>query len=459
MNFNLSDSFVVAYRYSGSFGKGVKKQMPEGRFINEVNMNIYDEFKWRGLVNQVSDEEKVREYLSKPGQYMYCGFDPTADSLHIGNLVPLLSLVRMKRAGHEPLFLLGGATGRIGDPSGKDKERELADESELEARAEKIKEQITQFCERNTGNKPTIVNNYDWTKNLTTIEFLRDVGKHYTVNWMMGKESIKGRIDRDEVGISFTEFSYMILQGYDFYHLFKEYGCRLQIGGGDQWGNITSGCELIRRKAGEEGFALTFPLITTASGKKFGKSEKGAIYLNAERTSPYTFYQFWINTDDRDVINFLKYFTFLDQEEIAELEKSLEEAPHLREAQKRLAAETTTMIHGKEELEKVQAATAALFGKGDIKSVDVKTLRAAMEAAPATEYAPSELPDMPQILVDLGLSKSKGQARKDINAGGLYINNERVDDAAYVPGDSDFLGGEVMLLRKGKKNYGLITRK
>lgn len=422
-------------------------------------MNIYDEFKWRGLINQVSDEEKVREYLSNPGQSMYCGFDPTADSLHIGNLVPLLSLVRMKRAGHNPLFLLGGATGRIGDPSGKDKERELADESVLEGRAAKIKEQITKFCERNTGEKPTVINNYDWTKNMTTIEFLRDVGKHYTVNWMMGKESIKGRIDRDEVGISFTEFSYMILQGYDFYHLLKEYGCRLQIGGGDQWGNITSGCELIRRKEGEEGYALTFPLITTAAGKKFGKSEKGAIFLNPERTSPYTFYQFWINTDDRDVINFLKYFTFLDQDEIAELKKSLEEAPHLREAQKRLAAETTTMVHGKEELDKVMAATAALFGQGDIKSVDVKTLRAAMDAAPIVEYAATELPDLPQILIDLGLSKSKGQARKDITGGGFYINNERVDDPAYTPADSDFLGNEVMLLRKGKKNYGLVSKK
>ncbi|WP_027177724.1 tyrosine--tRNA ligase [Maridesulfovibrio bastinii] len=422
-------------------------------------MNIFDEFKWRGLINQVSDEEKVREYLSKPGQYMYCGFDPTADSLHIGNLVPLLSLVRMKRAGHNPLFLLGGATGRIGDPSGKDKERELADEELLESRAAKIKEQIEIFCERNTGDKPEVVNNYDWTKNMTTIEFLRDIGKHYTVNWMMGKESIKGRIGREEVGISFTEFSYMILQGYDFYHLFKEYGCRLQIGGGDQWGNITSGCELIRRKDGEEGYALTFPLITTASGKKFGKSEKGAIFLNAERTSPYTFYQFWINTDDRDVINFLKYFTFLTEEEIAELEKSLAESPHLREAQKRLAAETTTMIHGQEELDKVLAATAALFGKGDIKSVDAKTLREAMEAAPVKEYAAGELPDIPQILVDMGLSKSKGQARKDISGGGFYINNERVDDPAYVPADTDFIGNEVMLLRKGKKNYGLVTLK
>lgn len=422
-------------------------------------MNIFDELKWRGLVHQVSDEEKVREYLAAPGQSMYCGFDPTADSLHIGNLVPLLCLVRMKRAGHNPLFLLGGATGRIGDPSGKDKERELSSVEKIESQAKNIQAQIEAFCERNSGEKAEVVNNYDWTKEISYLEMLRDVGKHFTVNWMLAKESVKGRFGREDVGISYTEFSYMILQGYDFYHLYKEKKCQLQIGGGDQWGNITAGCELIRRKAQGEGYALTFPLITTAAGKKFGKSEKGAIYLNAEMTSPYAFYQFWINTDDRDVINFLKYFTFLTQEEIAELEKSLEEAAYLREAHRRLAEETTIMIHGKEELEKVQAATAALFGKGDIKSVDAATLCEAMEAAPGVEYATAELPDLPQILLDLGLVKSKGQARKDIQAGGLYINNERVSDFAYVPAEADFIGGQCMLIRKGKKNYGLVTLK
>lgn len=422
-------------------------------------MNIYDELKWRGLINQVSDEEKVREYLDTPGQYMYCGFDPTADSLHIGNLVPLLCLVRMKRAGHNPLFLLGGATGRIGDPSGKDKEREFTTIDKVESQAANIKAQIEAFCERNTGEKAEVVNNYDWTKDISYLDMLRDVGKHFTINWMMAKESVKGRFGRDDVGISYTEFSYMLLQGYDYYHLYKEKGCQLQIGGGDQWGNITAGCELIRRKAQGEGYAVTFPLITTASGQKFGKSEGNAVFLNPELTSPYTFYQFWINTDDRDVINFLKYFTFLTEEEIAEIAKAHEEAPHTRAAHKRLAEETTIMIHGKEELEKVQAATAALFGKGDIKSVDATTLRGAMEAAPGVEYAKGELPDLPQILLDLGMVKSKGQARKDIKGGGLYINNERVADFEYVPGDADFIGGECMLIRKGKKNYGLVTLK
>jgi tyrosyl-tRNA synthetase len=425
-------------------------------------MNIYDELKWRGLINQVSDEDKVREYLAQPGASMYCGFDPTAESLHVGNLVPLLCLVRLKRAGHHPLYLMGGATGRIGDPSGKDKERDLSDPELLEARLEKIKAQVRRFVERNTGERPDIVNNYDWTKDMTAIELLRDVGKHFTVNWMLQKESVKGRIGRDEVGISYTEFSYMILQSYDFYHLYKTRQTRLQIGGGDQWGNITAGCEFIRRRAAHDGeqaeaFALTFPLITTASGKKFGKSEKGAIYLNAEVTSPYAFYQFFINSDDRDVINFLKLFTFLDKDEILALEKELEEAPHLRSAQKKLAEEVTRMIHGQHELERVLAATEALFGKGDIKSVDPSTLRAALESAPHKHYAQGDVPDIPQMLVDLKLVKSKGQARKDIKGGGVYLAGERVEDGQEAT-DADFIGGELLVIRKGKKNYGLITR-
>ena len=425
-------------------------------------MNIYDELKWRGLINQVSDEEKVREYLAEPGASMYCGFDPTAESLHVGNLVPLLCLVRLKRAGHHPLYLMGGATGRIGDPSGKDKERDLSDPELLEARLEKIKAQVRRFVERNTGERPDIVNNYDWTKDMTAIELLRDVGKHFTVNWMLQKESVKGRFGRDEVGISYTEFSYMILQSYDFYHLYKTRKTRLQIGGGDQWGNITAGCEFIRRRSAHDGeqaeaFALTFPLITTASGKKFGKSEKGAIYLNAEVTSPYAFYQFFINTDDRDVISFLKLFTFLDHAEIAALEKELEEAPHLRSAQKKLAEEVTRMIHGQPELDRVLAATEALFGKGDLKSVDPATLRAALESAPHKHYALGDVPDIPQMLVDLDLVKSKGQARKDIKGGGVYLAGERVEDGQEVT-DADFIGGELLVIRKGKKNYGLITR-
>ena len=424
-------------------------------------MNIFDELSWRGLVHQVSDAEGLRKYLDTPGQAMYCGFDPTAESLHIGNLVPLLSLVRMLRAGHKPIFLLGGATGLIGDPSGKDKERELSNQQAVEGRAARIQAQMEAFVERNTGQKPTVVNNYDWVKNMSAIELLRDVGKHFTVNWMLGKDSVKGRIDRDEVGISYTEFSYMILQGYDFYHLSKEYGCRLQIGGGDQWGNITAGTELIRKKAAGDAYALTFPLITTASGKKFGKSEKGAIFMSTALTSPYAFYQFWINTDDADVIKFLKYFTFLTQEEIAALEAEMERAPQERAAQKALAAQTTIMVHGEEELAKVLAATEALFGKGDLKTLDPGTLAAALESAPAHDYQFAALPDLPQILVDLGLCPSKGQARKDIQAGAVSINGDKVTDAARALTEDDFLGevnatfGAFLVLRKGKKNYGL----
>jgi tyrosyl-tRNA synthetase len=425
-------------------------------------MNIFDELSWRGLVHQVSDAEGLRKYLDTPGAAMYCGFDPTAESLHIGNLVPLLSLVRMLRAGHKPIFLLGGATGLIGDPSGKDKERELSDQQAVEGRAARIKAQMEAFVLRNTGQKPTVVNNYDWVKNMSAIELLRDVGKHFTVNWMLGKDSVKGRIEREEVGISYTEFSYMILQGYDFYHLCKEYGCRLQIGGGDQWGNITAGTELIRKKAAGEAYALTFPLITTASGKKFGKSEKGAIFMSSALTSPYAFYQFWINTEDADVVKFLKYFTFLTQEEIAALEAEVARAPQERAAQKALAAQTTIMVHGEEELQKVLAATEALFGKGDLKALDPGTLAAALESAPAKDYAFAELPDLPQILVDLNLCPSKGQARKDIQAGAVSLNGDKVTDAARKLAEDDFLGevnathGAFLVLRKGKKNYGLV---
>lgn len=418
-------------------------------------MNIFDELKWRGLVNQVSDEEGVREYLSEPGRVMYCGFDPTAESLHIGNLVPLLCLVRMKRAGHNPLFLLGGATGRIGDPSGKDKERDMADESVLDMRAAKIEAQVRAFVRRNSDGDGEVVNNYDWTKEMSALELLRDIGRHFTINWMLQKESVKNRIIRDDIGISYTEFSYMVLQGMDFWRLYKDRGCRLQIGGGDQWGNITAGCELIRRKEQASGYALTFPLITTASGKKFGKSEGNAVWLNPEMTSPYAFYQFWLNTEDADVVNFLRYFTFLGQDEIAVIAESVEKEPHLRVGQKRLAEEVTRMIHGQEELDKVQTTTDVLFGGGDVSKVDPATLRQALEAAPTLTCERGALPDLPQMLVDLGLAKSKGQARKDMQAGGVYVNQERVD-GEYVPVEADFLGGTLLLLRKGKKNYGLV---
>jgi tyrosyl-tRNA synthetase len=416
-------------------------------------VNILDELRWRGLVYQVSNEEKLREYLSVPGRKMYCGFDPSAKSLHIGNLVPLLSLLRFKKAGHDPIFLAGGGTGLIGDPSGKSEERRLIDSEVIDRSIQCIKAQVARIF----GGEVNIVNNADWLCSLTALELLRDVGKHFTVNWMMAKESVKNRISREETGISYTEFSYMILQAYDFYRLSQLHGCMLQIGGSDQWGNITAGTELIRRKTGQEAFALTFPLLTTADGKKFGKSEKGAIYLDPEMTSPYEFYQFWIRIDDRDVVNCLKQFTFLGKEEIEGLEAILQQAPEQRIPQRRLAQEMTRLIHGEQELAKIETASEVLFGKGDIALVDVTTLKTALTEAPTVSY-PSldQLPDLAQALVDLGLCTSKGQAKKEIKAGGVYLNNERVQDVGYIPQTSDLIHGEALLLRKGKKHYGLV---
>lgn len=415
-------------------------------------MNIIDELKWRGLIYQVSDEGKVREYLSTPGRSLYCGFDPTASSLHIGHLVPLLALYRFQRAGHKPIALMGGGTALIGDPSGKDVERQLIAKETIDVSIESIKTQVSRIF----GGEVRFVNNYDWIGRTTAIELLRDVGKYFTVNWMMQKESVKNRISRDEVGISYTEFSYMVLQAYDFSVLAEQKGCMLQIGGSDQWGNITAGTELIRKKLSREAFALTFPLITTADGKKFGKSEKGAIFLDPTLTPVYDFYQYFVRTDDRDVIRFLRYFTFVSREEIEALEVTLAERPEQRVPQRRLAAEMTRLVHGEAELDKVEAATAALFGTGDLRQVDPAMLRTVFNEAPSVSYSGLEaLPDLPQILVDLGLSKSKGQARKDLEQGGVYVNNARVDPA-WKPAAGDLLHGQALLVRKGKKNYGLV---
>jgi len=418
-------------------------------------VNIIDELKWRGLIFQVSDEDGLRKHFETPGRTLYCGFDPTAKSLHIGNMVPLLALLRFKRAGHDPIVLMGGATGRIGDPSGKDQERQLLAYETIEANIENIRGQVHALFGRDTR----VVNNYDWTSGMTVVEFLRDVGKHFTVNAMMAKESVRQRIERDEVGISFTEFSYQILQAMDFEFLYRAHDCRLQIGGSDQWGNITAGTELVRKKAGGQAYALTFPLLTTASGAKFGKSEKGAIYLDPSLTSPWDFYQYWVNVDDRDVVKLLKVFTFKTPEEIETLAAQVAEAPQLREAQRALAAEMTAMVHGADELAKIETAVEVLFGAGDPAGADAPTLRAALGSAPQVGYAATELPPLAQILVDLGLCKSKGAARKDIEAGAVRVNMQPVADQLFTPGLNDFLHGEVILVRKGKKHWGLVTLK
>jgi len=424
----------------------------------EYRVNIFDELSWRGLVHQTSGDQALRAHLAVPGRVMYCGFDPTAESLHIGNMVPLLALMRFAGAGHKPLALLGGGTGLIGDPSGKDKERSLAVAELVMERGERIRAQMTKLFTENNA-RVGVVNNLDWIAKLSAIELLRDVGKHFTVNWMLAKDSVKGRIDREESGISYTEFSYMILQAYDFYHLNGETGCTLQIGGGDQFGNITAGLELIRRKAGAEAHALTFPLITTASGAKFGKSEKGAVFLDPAITSPYAFYQYWVNTDDRDVVSYLKYFTFFDKEEIGALAASVAERPHLREAQKKLAEVMTTMVHGTDQTGRVVRASDFLFGKGALDGVDASTLTAALESAPGRVYpGRAEIPDVAAVLVELGLCASKSQARKDLAAGAISVNNAKIADGYGFP-ENDFIGGELLLMRKGKRNYGVVRLK
>jgi len=423
-------------------------------------MNIFDDLSWRGLINQTSDDDALRAHLATPGRSMYCGFDPTASSLHIGNLVPLLALFRMQRAGHVPVVLLGGATGLIGDPSGKDKERQLKSVEEIAASAEMIRRQVLPLFQLDgeAACKVRVVNNHDWLAKLSAIELLRDVGKHFTINYMLAKDSVKGRIGREETGISYTEFSYMILQAYDFYHLANQEGVSLQIGGSDQFGNITAGLELIRRKlSGKECFALTFPLITTASGAKFGKSEKGAIWLDPQRTSPYAFYQYWMNADDRDVINYLKYFTFLSENEIVIAERELSDSPHLRAAQKTLAFKVTEMIHGATEADNVVRVSEVLFGKAPLESVNVGTLLAAIEGAPGKTYPIlADIPALPDLLVELELAPSKSQAKKEIRAGGVYINNERVADEDFKPAPGHLIGSQVMLVRRGKKSYAAV---
>jgi len=414
-------------------------------------VNIFDELSWRGLVHQVSDADKVRGYFSLPGRTAYCGFDPTAPSLHVGNMVPLISLLRLQRAGHRPIFLGGGGTGLIGDPSGKDAERTLQTRERIDASLAKIRGQV----EKVFGGQVFMVNNADWLLRLSAIELLRDVGKHFTVNWMMAKDSVKSRLGREEVGISYTEFSYMILQAYDYYHLFEEHGCLLQIGGSDQWGNITAGTELIRRKTGKEAFALTFPLITTADGKKFGKSEKGAIYIDPEMTPPADFHNFWMLSDDRDVVRFMKYFTFLTQEEIAGYERLVAERPELREAQKRLAAEMTRLVHGQEVLDGIERAHAARFGGVAEDPADLYA--AVKDSAPTVTYAGvAALPDVPQMLVDLGFAPSKGKAKEFLKQGAVKINGGVYVEQDFAPAADQLFEGRAFLLAMGKKKLGVV---
>ncbi|MBA2873829.1 tyrosyl-tRNA synthetase [Anoxybacillus caldiproteolyticus] len=419
-------------------------------------MDLLQDLQWRGLINQVTDEEGLRKLLSEEKVTLYSGFDPTADSLHIGHLLPILTLRRFQLAGHQPIALVGGATGLIGDPSGKKSERTLNAKEVVVQWSERIKEQLSRFLDFEAADNPAkIANNYDWIGSLDVISFLRDVGKHFGINYMLAKESVQSRI---ETGISFTEFSYMILQSLDFLKLYQNENCRLQIGGSDQWGNITAGLELIRKTEEEaKAFGLTVPLVTKADGTKFGKTEGGAVWLDKEKTSPYEFYQFWINTDDRDVIKYLKYFTFLSKEEIEQLEKELQEAPEKRAAQKALAEEMTKLVHGEEALKQAIKISEALFS-GSISTLTADEIEQGFKDVPSFEYEGEEVA-LVELLVASKIVPSKRQAREDVTNGAIYVNGERVQDVNKVLTKEDRIEGRFTVIRRGKKKYYLIRYK
>lgn len=421
-------------------------------------MTLLEDLKFRGLVNQMTDEEGLTDLLEKESVTLYCGFDPTGDSLHIGHLLTILMLRRFQLAGHKPLALVGGATGLIGDPSGKKAERSLNEQDVVEGFSLKIKEQLSRFIDFSGNDGAKLVNNYDWIGSMSVIDFLRDVGKNFGLNYMLAKDSVESRINS---GISFTEFSYMILQSYDFYKLFTEEGCKLQIGGSDQWGNITAGLELIRKMTGQEegerakAFGFTIPLVTKSDGTKFGKTEGGAIWLDPEKTSPYEFYQFLINTEDQDVMKFLKYFTFLSKEEIEALEVEVAERPHERAAQKRLAEELTKFVHGEEALKQAENISAALFGGGDLKSLSADEVMQGFKDVPSHAVNEEGI-GLVDLLVNAGISPSKRQAREDIKNGAVYINGDRCQELDKVMSSEDKIDGKFTIVRRGKKKFYLV---
>ena len=425
-------------------------------------MSILDELNWRGLVADCTDTVELTKKLAAPTT-LYCGFDPTADSLHVGNLVPLLALRRFQMLGHHPIALAGGATGSIGDPSGKTAERQLLTKEILDHNIASVKVQLAKLLDFDAKQNPArLLDNATWTAPVSFLDFLRDIGKHFSVNQMIAKESVRARMEDRDVGISYTEFSYMLLQAFDFMVLNRDHNCELQIGGSDQWGNITAGIELTRKKLGHHVFGLTLPLITNADGSKFGKSVSGAIWLDPKRTSVYRFYQFWINTDDRDVIRYLKYFTFLSQEEIGALEKQHAENPGARVAHKALAKAVTDLIHGANATTEAIRASEILFG-GELSGVSESTFGDIVGEVPTKEIERTKLDGagipLVELLVHAGLSQSKGQARKDTEGGGVNINNIREANAARMVTTNDLLFGKHVLLRKGKKNYVVVTAK
>ena len=423
-------------------------------------MSILDELNWRGLVADCTDTAELTKRLAAPTT-LYCGFDPTADSLHVGNLVPLLGLRRFQLHGHHPIALAGGATGSIGDPSGKSAERQLLTKDILDHNIASVKQQLARLLDFETKQNPArLLDNATWTAPISFLDFLRDIGKHFSVNQMVAKESVRARMEDREVGISYTEFSYMLLQAFDFMVLRREHGCELQIGGSDQWGNITAGIELTRKKLSQHVFGLTLPLITNTDGTKFGKTAAGAIWLDPKRTSVYRFYQFWINTDDRDVLRYLKFFTFLSREEIAALEAKHTENAGARIAHKALAKAATDLVHGEPATLEAMRASEILFG-GNLDGISETTFNEIIGEVPTKEIEKAKLagPGLPlvELLVHSGLCPSKGQARKDIEGGGVNLNNIREPNATRTVTPNDLLFGKHVLLRKGKKNYVVVT--
>jgi tyrosyl-tRNA synthetase len=430
--------------------------------------SILDELIDRGLINQheqdgkkvpaLTNETAMRELLAREKITIYIGFDPTALSLHVGSLLPIMTLARFQRFGHRPIVLVGGATGMIGDPSGRTDERQLLSVDEIDKNVKALRAQLERYVSFEGENAALVLNNYDWIGRKSYLEWLREVGKLFTVNYMQAKESVRARLEDREQGITYTEFSYMLLQAYDFYHLFTEHGCVMQGGGSDQWGNITAGTDLIRKRTGKEAFGMTYPLITTSSGEKFGKSAGNAVWLDPDWTSPYAFYQYWLNAGDADVEKYFKFFSFKSLDEIASICHEHLEAPEKRYGQKELAADLTRLVHGEEGLAKAEQATQVLFGSS-LEGLSEKDLLDIFKDVPSTEIARGRIESglaMAELLVDAGACKSRGEARRLIRGGGVSLNNERVDDTELVVTPNHLASGSLMIVRLGKKRYHLV---
>ncbi|MFC4409768.1 tyrosine--tRNA ligase [Chungangia koreensis] len=414
---------------------------------------LLEDLKWRGLTYQMTDEEGMEKLLDEGKVALYCGVDPTADSMHIGHIVPLLTLRRFQLHGHQPILLIGGATGMIGDPSGRSEERQLQTVEQIDQNVLGLKAQMERIFDFTSENGAKLVNNKDWIGAMSVIEFLRDFGKNIGINYMLAKDTVASRL---EGGISFTEFSYMLIQAIDFNHLYKNFGVRIQVGGSDQWGNITTGLEMIRKMQNEEAkaYGITIPLVTKADGTKFGKSASGSVWLDAKKTSPYEFYQFWINTADADVTKYMKIFTFLSREEIEAFEITVQEEPHLRKAQKALAEEMTRMIHGQDALDQAIRITEALFS-GNLKALSAEEMKDAFKDVPSVEMA-KENQNIVDLLVEANISSSKRQAREDVTNGAISVNGEKVTDLEFVVGAESRLDDAFCIIRRGKKKYHMV---